>query len=281
MVRITVLCDNAVQLSPRGGIGEHGFAALVEMEREKILFDTGSGKGIVSNSLTFEKDLRGVKRILLSHGHADHTGGLSQVLSLTGAAEVWGHPGIFSERISVTGRGQDAVRRSAGIPHSREYFELMGAEFHLQRGFHEMGDGVFLTGEVPRRTPFEQNDPRLFAKSGKEYVPDVIPDDQSLVIKMARGLVVVFGCAHSGMINTLNHARHQTGEERLLGLLGGTHLGFLTDTQLEASIQELKAMDPNMVAVSHCTGMKSAARLMQSFGERFDFANVGKTFEFE
>ena len=279
MLRITILCDNIVGIPL--GIGEHGFSAFVDVNEESILVDTGRGVGILPNAMVFGKDLKQVKKICVSHGHFDHTEGLPQVLGLARGAEVHAHPGIFQERISDRKMGEMVIKRFVGIPFLREYLEMLGANFRLDAGFREIADGVFLTGEVPRKTSFEKGDKDLLVPMGKTFVQDPILDDQSLVIRTKKGLVVVFGCAHSGMINILHHAREKTGEERVHAVLGGTHLGFLTQEQLEASIQELKAMNPDVVAVSHCTGMRAACRLMQEFGERFSFAHVGSTFQLD
>lgn len=279
MVRITILCDNVVGFP--FGIGEHGFSALVERDDRTILFDTGSGKGLISNALIFGKDLRAVEEICLSHGHFDHTEGLAQILPLLKNSQVFAHPGVFQERFGERRLGDKVVRRFIGIPHRREYLEQLGARFHLECGFREIGPGVFLTGEVPRETPFEKGDPNLLIPFGGSFAQDPVLDDQSMVIPTSQGLVVLMGCAHSGMINTLRYAQRKTGQERIRAVLGGTHLGFLSPEQLEESISELAAMEPELVAVSHCTGLPAAARLMQSFGERFSFAHVGTSLSFE
>jgi 7,8-dihydropterin-6-yl-methyl-4-(beta-D-ribofuranosyl)aminobenzene 5'-phosphate synthase len=251
------------------------------MNGESILFDTGSGTGIVQNSQIFGRDLSVVKKILISHGHADHTGGLAQVLGLSRGAEIWGHPGIFTARFAEKKIGGRLIRRFAGIPYRREYIEFLGGQFQLERGFREVSRGAFLTGEVKRETAFEEGDPDLFIIDGETVSHDPITDDQSLFIKTADGLVVIYGCAHAGMINTLRYGREKTGEERVHAILGGTHLGFLSEDQLQASIEELKDMNPKVVAVSHCTGVQAACRLMHEFGERFTFGHVGSVFQFQ
>ncbi len=279
MLRITILCDNVVGFP--FGIGEHGFAACVQVDQEAILFDAGSGKGIVANALTFGFDLKAVKKICLSHGHFDHTEGLAQALPLMKNPQVFAHPGVFQERFGERRLGETVVRRFIGIPHRREYLEQLGAQFSLEPGFREVAPGVFLTGEVPRETTFEKGDPNLLIPFSGSFTQDPVLDDQSMVISTPKGLVVLMGCAHSGMINTLRYARRRTGQERVRAVLGGTHLGFLSPEQLEESIRELIAMEPELVAVSHCTGLPAAARLMQSFGERFRFAHVGTSLSFE
>jgi 7,8-dihydropterin-6-yl-methyl-4-(beta-D-ribofuranosyl)aminobenzene 5'-phosphate synthase len=275
--RITVLCENTV--GALIGTGEHGFSAFIETEAGNYLFDTGNGFSIVRNALLLKKDLGSVKKIFLSHGHYDHTGGLPDVLSLKGDVDVLAHPDIFLERIHVIKENNREERKFIGLPYHRGYLELEGARFILKREFYEPEKGIYLTGEVPRKTPFEKPDPRLFAKAQGNWVPDQFLDDQSLVLDTAKGLVIIFGCAHSGMINTINHIIEKTGIERIYGLLGGTHLGFLTPEQLEESIDAIDKLGVEYIGVSHCTGMKACMRLAQEFGDRFFYGHVGAVFE--
>ncbi len=275
--RITVLCENTV--GSLIGTGEHGFSAFVETEAGNYLFDTGNGSSIVRNALLLRKDLVSIKKVFLSHGHQDHAGGLPEVLRLRGEVEVLAHPDIFVERIAVLKKDGHEERRFAGIPYNRGYLEFSGAQFILKKEFYEAEKGLFLTGEVPRKTPFEKPDPRLFAKAGGDWVSDKFRDDQSLVLDTPKGLVIIFGCAHSGMINTINHVMEKTGKGEIYGLVGGTHLGFLRPEQLEESIDALKALALEYIGVSHCTGLRASARLAQEFGDRFFYGHVGATFE--
>jgi len=275
--RITVLCENTV--GARVGTGEHGFSAFIETEAGNYLFDTGNGFSIVRNALLWRKDLTSIKKIFLSHGHYDHTGGLPDVLRIRGEVDVLAHPHIFQERIAVPKENEEGKRRFVGIPYRREYLEFSGARFALEREFYEPDKGMFLTGEVPRKTPFEKPDPRLFARAGEDWVPDQFLDDQSLILDTSKGLVIIFGCAHSGMVNTINHIMEKTGRERIYALLGGTHLGFLTPEQLEESIEALKKLSVEWIGVSHCTGMKASMRLAGEFGDKFFYGHVGAIFE--
>ena len=272
-VRITVLCDNLV--GRLVGSGEHGFSAFIETERGNYLFDTGSGRSIIGNSLDLKKDLGSVHKIFLSHGHFDHTGGLPDVLNIKGTVDVHGHPHIFSDRIAVHKENGKETKRYIGIPNKRRHLELLGARFILNTDFLEVGKGIFLTGEVPRKTPFEKPSPHLLAETDGKMTEDRFLDDQSLIIDTGKGLVVLLGCAHAGMINILNHIVEKLRKEQFLAILGGTHLDFLTPEQLEGSIQSLKKMEIEKIGVSHCTGMKAACRLNQEFGDRFFFGCVG------
>jgi 7,8-dihydropterin-6-yl-methyl-4-(beta-D-ribofuranosyl)aminobenzene 5'-phosphate synthase len=276
-VRITILSENMV--GRQVGAGEHGFSAFIETDGGNYLFDTGAGRTVVENSLALNKDLRTMKRIFLSHGHNDHTGGLPQVLNLRGPVDVHVHPDIFVDRMAIRKEGGRESRRFAGMIYKRSYLEFLGARFILNPDFHEVEKGMFLTGEVPRKTDFEKNDPKLFREVNGKIVPDSLPDDQSLILDTGRGLVLVFGCAHSGMINIIHHVTEKMKKDHFLALLGGTHLDFLTPEQLEESIRSLKQMKVDRIGVSHCTGFRGASRLQQEFGERFFYGWVGSGFE--
>ncbi len=276
-VQITILCENTV--GRLVGSGEHGFSAFVETDQGNFLFDTGSGHSIVLNSLLLNKDLKSLTKIFLSHGHQDHTGGLPEVLKLKGRVDVHAHPHVLLDRIAVTKENGEEVKRFIGIPFKRTYLEALGANFIFNTGLLEAAKGIFFTGEIPRRTAFEKPDPRLLTETDGKRAQDPLWDDQSLVLDTDKGLVVLLGCAHSGIVNILNHVALKTGKENFYAILGGTHLDFLTPEQLEESINVLKKMDLQKVGVSHCTGMRAALRLQQEFGDRFFYGCVGSVFE--
>jgi 7,8-dihydropterin-6-yl-methyl-4-(beta-D-ribofuranosyl)aminobenzene 5'-phosphate synthase len=275
--RITILCENLV--GRLVGSGEHGFSAFIETDQGNYLFDTGRGPSIVANSLALAKDLRTVQKIFLSHGHYDHTGGLPEVLKLKGRVDVHVHPDVFIDRIHVLQEDGQEKKRFVGLPFKRSYLEFLGAHFLINKEFTEVEKKIFLTGEVPRGTAFEKPDLRLFAERNGKLGQDVFADDQSLVIDTEKGLILILGCAHSGLVNIINHVIGKTGKEKFHAILGGTHLDFLTPAQLEQTIGVLKKMDIERMGVSHCTGMKAAFRLHQEFGDRFFYGCVGSVLD--
>jgi len=276
-IQITILCENLV--GRLVGTGEHGFSAFVETDRGNYLFDTGSGRSIVPNSLTLNKDLKSIRKIFLSHGHYDHTGGISEVLKVKGKVDVHAHPHVFLDRIAVLKEKDGEIKRFIGIRYKKRYLESLGANFVFNTDFMEVEEGLFLTGEVPRQTAFEKPDPRLFSEIDGRATHDLFLDDQSLILDTDKGLVLILGCAHSGMINIIHHVMNKMGKEKFHAILGGTHLDFLTPEQLEESINSLKKMEVEKIGVSHCTGMRAAFRLNQEFGDRFFYGCVGSVLE--
>ncbi len=195
-MKITILCENLV--GKLVGAGEHGFSAFIEMEEGNYLFDTGSGPSIVANSLVFNKDLRSVKKIFLSHGHYDHSGGLPEVLKLRSKVDVHIHPHVFLDRIAAHKENGEEKKRFVGIPYKRGYLEALGANFISNHTFLEVERGIYLTGEVPRKTSFEKPDHRLFAEVDGKTSQDIFLDDQSLILDTEKGLILILGCAHCG-----------------------------------------------------------------------------------
>jgi 7,8-dihydropterin-6-yl-methyl-4-(beta-D-ribofuranosyl)aminobenzene 5'-phosphate synthase len=273
--RITILCENSV--GPISGtLGEHGFAALVESSSgDQILFDTGAGLTLLHNSRRMNKDLSNITMVALSHGHYDHTGGLLPLLQECGPKTVFGHPAVFRARYRVKDTGEC---RAIGIPHSRDVLEVAGAGFNLSAAFREIVPGVFLTGEIPRMTGFETGDRGLYYDCCGQEI-DSTADDQSMVLDTDKGLVLLMGCCHAGVVNTLGHVAASMGRQDVYAIIGGTHLGFCGHEQLEMTISNLLGRGIKKVAASHCTGFPVSARLSREMPKEFQAAQVGYSLE--
>lgn len=273
--RITVLCENSV--GPLSGtLGEHGFAALIEpSDGEPVLFDTGQGLTLLHNARRMNKDLSGVGQVVLSHGHYDHAGGLKSLLDECGAKQVFAHPSVFMSRFRLKDTGECYP---IGIPSSREELEAAGASFDLSGEYRAIASAMHLTGEIPRVTDFETGDQGLYGDcTGQDL--DTTPDDQSLVLETEKGLVLVLGCCHAGLANTVEHVAYMTGRRDIYAVIGGTHLGFCSQEQLTKTASLLRTVGVKKLAAGHCTGFAAAARLSRELPKEFQVAMVGYTLE--
>jgi len=273
--RITILCENSVG-SLSGTLGEHGFSALIEPTGgNPLLFDTGQGLTLLHNARRMNKNLSLVDKVLISHGHYDHSGGLKPLLEECGAKRVYCHPAVFIPRYRVRDTGDC---NPIGIPSNREELEAAGATFDLSKEFRAIAPGIYLTGEVPRVTDFETGDQGLYRDcTGQEI--DNTPDDQSLLLETGKGLVLVLGCCHAGLVNTLEHVAHITGKRDIYAVIGGTHLGFCSQEQITKTVEALRSLGINKLATSHCTGFAASARLSRELPKEFQVAMVGYTLE--
>lgn len=270
-LRITTLSENTADMGDV--LAEQGVSFLVETEKETLLFDTGRGISTSYNASVLGIDLSRVDKIILSHGHCDHTGGLRQVLrAMRKEVEVIAHPDMWANKYS---RRRGKQERFIGTPFQRQELESLGASFTMTTEPVKVADNVMTTGEVPMVTDYEEIDPDLFVKSDAGWQPDKLLDDLALIINTERGLVIVLGCAHRGAINTLYHAQHLTGTRRIYAVLGGTHLYNASKERVRLTIAALKELDIGRLGLCHCTGLPAAGLLAQEFGDRFFFNNTG------
>jgi 7,8-dihydropterin-6-yl-methyl-4-(beta-D-ribofuranosyl)aminobenzene 5'-phosphate synthase len=272
-IKITTLSENTADL---GYLAEWGLCMFIEADGVKVLFDTGAGIAAVHNAQLFGIDLSTVDRIVLSHGHRDHTGGLREVLMrMKKEVEVIAHPDIWAAKYSRRGKKPEQF---SGLPFRRELLENLGARFNMTKKPVLITDRFFTTGEIPMLSSYEEIDSGLFDKETGEMLPDELKDDLALIIDAGYGLVVILGCAHHGIINTLKHARKLAGKELIYAAIGGTHLLNASRERLEKTTADLKAMGVQYLGVSHCTGFEASAYLAHEFSERFFQNNSGGRF---
>jgi len=259
-LKVTVL---STMLADFDGIGEWGFAALVEADGARILFDTGARPTtVLENARELKVDLSTVTDVILSHNHGDHTGGLvtlrrelakqnPRALSRAHVGE-----GIFWSRPSPEGERNKMIA-------TRGDYEAAGGTFVVETKAVEIAPGVWLTGRVPRVHP-EKNYPkgsRVAAPGGE--VDDQIPEDLSMVIDTDEGLVVLTGCGHAGVVNTVEHARKTVRAAPLHAVLGGFHLFPLDDAALAWTAEKLAGFGVVWLLGAHCTGIEPVYRIRQ------------------
>lgn len=248
-LKITVL---STMLADTLGKGEWGFSALVEVDGRKILFDTGTDSTLVlNNARLFGIDLSAVHTVVLSHSHADHTGGwLVLKTHYPGIDTAFVGNGFFlpryrSDHSLFYSRSKDSLRHLAE-----------GGHFRVLDGFTEIYPGVYLTGPVPRKYD-EKNYPMgTRIMSGDHFTQDSVPEDMSMIFSTAKGLVMLTGCGHSGIINTLDDVQtHLPG--KLYAAIGGFHLFAASDEKIGWTAGKLKEAGIQYFVGAHCTGINT------------------------
>ena len=280
-----------VERAPRGPKGivstntllaEHGLCLLIKVYQgdqiRNILLDAGYTSVAAPHNLEFlGLKLDNLDAVVLSHGHMDHTGGLVKLLgAIDDPVPVIAHPDAFAgSRYSVTPAG---ARNLLPIQAAPDEIKAAGGELRLNAGPELIaGDSVLVSGTVEKTTDFEKGMPNAMVERDGELVQDPIDDDQFLVMRLKdHGLVVVSGCAHSGIVNSVRYAQKLTGIDQVYAVAGGFHLGGpLFEPIIDQTVQELKALKPQIVVPMHCTGFNAQKRFAQEFGSGFILNSVG------
>jgi 7,8-dihydropterin-6-yl-methyl-4-(beta-D-ribofuranosyl)aminobenzene 5'-phosphate synthase len=271
-IRISTLAENSASWLKL--LAEWGLSILVEMDDITVLVDTGASGVAAHNARAMGIDMKSVDKILFSHGHIDHVGGLLELLEMRkNPVEVIAHPDVWAPKYWQSTDGSKNMH--VGIPYQKELAESMGASFNLTKEPVWLTENMVTSGEVPMVTDYEAIDAGACVKSIDGLIPDPLWDDQSLFIKSERGLLIISGCAHRGIVNTLLHAQNLTGCKEIYAVIGGTHLVGASDQRIEQTIEEFKRLDIQKIGVSHCTGPVGCMRLAQAFGDRFFFNLAG------
>ncbi|MBX9603497.1 MAG: MBL fold metallo-hydrolase [Bryobacteraceae bacterium] len=272
-LRIQVL---STMLADRG-LGEWGFAALVEADGRRILFDTGARPDtVLQNARELRVDLSNVTDVILSHNHQDHTGGL-----MTLRKDVMARNPEALSRAHV-GKGMFADRGTAYILKMKPEYEAAGGKFVEHEKPVEIAPGVWLTGVVPRPHPERNWSGSSRIRTTDGMVEDNLPEDMSLVIVTAKGLVVLAGCGHAGIVNTLEHARKTIRDEPVHAAIGGFHLFQANDETLRWTARKLREFGTGSFLGAHCTGIEATYKLRELLGlgrKAASVAAVGAVFE--
>jgi 7,8-dihydropterin-6-yl-methyl-4-(beta-D-ribofuranosyl)aminobenzene 5'-phosphate synthase len=275
---ITILVDETA--GGKGTVAEHGFAAWISRGEDQALFDTGAGKALPINIEGMKKDLQNIHRVILSHGHWDHTGGLKEVLDVRDTTDVLAHPGIFQERFAVRKQNGKMKHHSVGIPFSQEELEQAGARFLLKGEYHEVSPGFWFSGEISRPQGWQSSDHTLVIKHEGDDIPDPFVDDISLLLETDSGPVVLLGCAHAGTDTILDYLSEKSGYSSFYAIIGGTHLIRSNDQQIDKIIKILEKYQIQKIAATHCTGFPAMVKMYHAFKDRFEVTRVGTVFRF-
>lgn len=267
-MKITIISDNYVDAT--GLMAEHGFSCLIEANGKRILFDTGQGHVLMNNlaGLQISKD---IDMIVFSHGHYDHTGGLSRYLGELSeyCTDIYASSYIFDNHLKKSGSDYDYLGFEAKRSDVEQKYTL-----HLNDSFAEISDGVFLSGPVKRFEEFNA-DGRLYAEIGGHYGKDMFRDEQYLAIRTEEGIHIITGCTHCGAVNLLKDADAKFPDKKILSLTGGLHMFRSDDSQTEHVIAYLEKEGIKSVNTGHCTGLDAAMKMKVRLGDAVTINKAG------
>jgi 7,8-dihydropterin-6-yl-methyl-4-(beta-D-ribofuranosyl)aminobenzene 5'-phosphate synthase len=275
-IAVTTLVENSVNV--RGLLAEHGLAFHIQAGPRSLLFDTGQSGLLVQNARKLQVRLEEVEALALSHGHNDHTGGLKAARETAPRVRLFLHPASLAPKFAGnpdgTGRqigmeqaSAEAIRKAAtGVVWTGQPTEIL--------------EGIFVTGEIPRQNAFEDTGGRFFLDADCTQ-PDPLIDDQALYFDTAKGLVVLLGCAHAGVVNTLEYIGRLTGGRPIHAILGGMHLLAASPERMEKTIAAFRRLDIQRLAPAHCTGLPALAQLWAAFPGRCLSCAVGTSLVFQ
>ncbi len=270
MIKLTILSENTV--TRPGLLAEHGFACWIETDSGHFLFDTGQGFVLKHNADALDIDLSQADGIILSHGHYDHTGALPELLALAPNASVYAHPDFAQAKYS---RKRDVPMHAIGAPQ----MTIPKERFVSTIGHTTQPGGLFITGEIPRITEFEDVGGSFYLdeKGDRE---DLLLDDQAMFFHTQEGVVILLGCAHSGVVNTIMHVCELAKTSKIHGVIGGMHLCNADDERIAETVRYLQTMNVSLLAPVHCTGFSAVAKLHTQLPDAFHECTVGSSFTF-
>ncbi len=281
---VTVLMDDTSGMnSPY--LAQHGVAFLIECtvkeEKKRILFDTGAGsEPLLANMKTAGIDPASVDMIILSHCHYDHTGGLEGIVRAIGKSDlpIVAHPGLFRNSFIT-----EPFFLHIGFPgaNTAAKIESLGGRWVFTADPMMVATGILFSGEIQRK--HAQEDAlaiRAFQTHDGRIQPDHLVDDVSLYIATGKGLVVITGCAHAGIINILDQGMEATGRSRVYSVIGGFHLTGAADQRIDWTIRQLQDRVTDKVYSGHCTGLKAEGRMLEALQERYKSFHSGKVIRY-
>ncbi len=270
-LKITQLCENTA--GGRGLLGEHGIAYFIEADGVTVLFDTGQGLTLEHNASKLSLPMHRVSAIALSHGHYDHAGGLKTALALTGKVPLYCHPDAFAPHFNRQGK-------NIGAPFTtpEAITSLTSALIPTQQPT-QIRPGIWATGEIPRIHDIEDTGGPFYVDAQRQQ-NDPIRDDQAVFLRTPQGTVVLLGCGHSGVINTLEYIQQLTDGAPIQAVIGGTHLLRASEARLAFTLDALKAMDIRYLAPNHCTGLTAVCLFQRHFPALFHESPAGSLHRF-
>ena len=274
-VSVTVLVDN--MCGPDTVLGEWGLSFLIDTDQHRILLDTGGGRIILGNARALDADLGKTEAIVISHGHHDHTGGLETVFETCGPVDLFMHPAVFDTRYWKEDSSAVAYR----LPFSRQQLSQRVRRLIETKEPTLVCDGVMVTGQVPRVNDFEDTGVTGYSFLDESLkIPDLIVDDQALFFRVPEGVVILLGCGHAGLVNTMRYVCELLGEQEIYAVMGGTHLLSASPDRMQKTVEALKKYNVQKIMLSHCTGLRAYLQLDRAFPGRCSWPASGTRIQF-
>lgn len=274
-LKLTILAENRAA-NPHL-LAEQGLSILVRSSSGSLLFDTGQTDAFLRNARQLKIDLSKINIIVLSHGHYDHTGGLPFFIEKFGKVKVICHPAIVNKKFKVYPGG----RLNIGVPWEEHKIRSAGADFIFKTNPAEIMPDIWISGEIPRNSKYEHIDERYQERVLESYIHDELHDDMALILNTVKGLVILLGCGHSGVINTARHAMRIMNNKNIFAIMGGMHLSHTPKDRLEQIVGNLKRINPQFIVPLHCTGFEAIDMMFRRFKNRVKLFNVGDTFDLD
>ncbi|MHC1604374.1 MAG: MBL fold metallo-hydrolase [Candidatus Methanofastidiosia archaeon] len=270
---IECICDNNVKLSSKFW-GEHGISFLIEGDGKKLLFDTGQTGAVLNHNLNIvKKNISDLDLVVLSHGHYDHTGGLMAVVDNT-PIKIIAHPTVFDKKYKMV----DGTLHDIGIPFKKDILEDKASFIYKKNSFN-ISKNIITTGEIPRVFSGEKVPENFLVEKEGKLTHDEIIDDQSVILNGDNGALVLLGCNHAGIMNTINYCKTLV-DNNIIMAAGGTHLVNASKHRLKETINYLKKEKIKVIGF-HCTGKSSAFELKRAMGNQFERGYCGMHISFD
>ncbi len=275
MVKLTVLTENTVRQA--GLLAEHGLSFWIETDRQKILFDTGQSDVFIKNAHQLGIEPGQADSIVISHGHYDHADGLPHLVSRANQLDLYIHADAFVPKYAM----RQGEKRYIGIGWDPAQLENQGLAIHRTGAVTKLDQQVTLLAQIQKGRDIDKPAKDLLVMKDSQLLPDPMSDEQILICKTAKGLLVLLGCSHPGVVNCLDTVRQSFPNDSIHTVIGGLHLEKASPENLDAVIGAMKSMDIQSIIPIHCTGQASACRMKQVLGSKVEFICTGDTLVIE
>ncbi len=271
-MKIITLIENKLSESKDLDI-EHGLSIYMEVDDKKILFDTGQSGNFIENAKKMDVDLKKLDYVAISHGHFDHSGGLERLIKeINPDIKLYLGNGFFNKKYSLR---EDGDYSYLGNSFDERLLKEHNVKFkYVTEDITKLTENIMIFTNFKREDEFENTNPFMYLKQGDDYIKDEFLDEISLGIKTSKGLVLVVGCSHVGVLNIINTVEERTGL-KIYALIGGTHLVKEDDERINTVIGYLKEKEIEIIGACHCTGKQGETMLSQQLDDSFVNNNTG------